>query len=48
VDEARAKLRRDGESVSASAIVEVALEELLNRRDLADVLRRHGAKARRD
>jgi hypothetical protein len=48
VDEARARLRGQGVRTSASAVIEVALVELLGRRDLADVLRRHGAKARRD
>lgn len=31
-----------------NAIIEVALLGVLNRRDLADGLRRHGAKARRE
>ena len=48
IDEARARLRREGLLVSASALVEVALGELLDRRDLPAVLRRYGAKARRD
>lgn len=48
VDEVRARLRRDGTSVSSSAFVEVALEELLSQRDLAAILRKRGAKARRD
>lgn len=48
VDEVRARLRAQGVRVSNSAVIEVALVELLGRRDLADVLRRHGAKARRD
>lgn len=46
-DQARARLRASGVKVSQSAVVEVALRELLRRRDLADVLRRHGARARR-
>lgn len=48
VDEVRARLRAQGVRVSTSATIEIALLELLGRRDLADVLRRHGAKARRD
>lgn len=48
VDEVRARLRAGGTRVSNSAIIEVALLELLARRDLPEVLRRHGAKARRD
>lgn len=48
VEETRAKLRAHGVRASNSAIIEVALLELLSRRDLAEVLRRHGAKARRD
>lgn len=48
VDEVSAKLRAQDVRASASAIIEVALLGLLGRRDLADVLRRHGAKARRD
>jgi len=47
VDEARAALKRKGIFVSASAIYEVAALELLKRGDIAEVLRRHGAKARR-
>ena len=48
VDAVRARLRAEGLVVSAGAIVEVALEELLKQRDIAATLRRHGAKARRD
>lgn len=48
VDEVRARLRSLGVRVSNSAVIEVALLELLGRRDLADVLRKHGARARRD
>jgi len=48
VDEARAALKRQGIHVSNSSFVDVALLELLGRRDLADVLRKHGATARRD
>jgi len=47
VDEARGALKRQGVHVSISHLVEIALLELLGRRDLADVLRRHGASARR-
>jgi hypothetical protein len=47
VDELRAKMRRDGLSVSYSAIVEVAVIELLKARDPASVLRAGGAKAKR-
>jgi len=47
VDELRANLRREGVSVSYSAIVEVGVVELLNARDPAAILRRHGAKAKR-
>lgn len=48
LDEARAALKRQNVWVSAASFVEVALIELLNRRDLADVLRKHGASARRE
>ena len=48
IDETLGRLRRDGLSVSYSALVQIALAELLERRDLASILRRHGAKARRD
>jgi hypothetical protein len=48
IDEARAALKRHGVFVSQGALVEVAILELLGRRDLADVLRKHGATARRD
>jgi hypothetical protein len=47
VDELRAKMRRDGLSVSYSSIVEVALTELLKGRDPASTLRAGGAKAKR-
>lgn len=47
VDEVRARLRALGLRVSTSAVIEIALLEFLGRRDLAEVLRRHGAKARR-
>ena len=48
IDETMGRLRREGVSVSYSALVQIALAELLDRRDLAAVLRRHGARARRD
>ena len=48
VNEAKAGLQRKGVFVSQSAIYEVGALELLKRSDLADVLRRHGARARRD
>ncbi|MHB1798196.1 MAG: hypothetical protein ACYCUI_07825 [Vulcanimicrobiaceae bacterium] len=48
VDEARAALKRLGVFVSVSALFEIAVLELLKRRDLADILRKHGARARRD
>jgi hypothetical protein len=48
IDEIRAKLRREGIGVSYSALVEIALAELADHRDLGAILRRHGAKARRD
>ena len=41
------RLREADQRVSLSAFVEVAIRELLARADLAAVLRRHGAKARR-
>jgi hypothetical protein len=47
VDEARAQLRRDGVRVSYSSMIEIALEELLAARDLAAILRKRGASARR-
>ncbi|NNN00048.1 MAG: hypothetical protein HKL91_09645 [Candidatus Eremiobacteraeota bacterium] len=48
VDEARARLKRQDVHVSLSMFIEIALRELLARKDLADVLRRHKAKLRRD
>lgn len=48
VEHARARLRAAGARVSLSALIEIALRELLKQRDVSDVLRRHGAKARRD
>jgi hypothetical protein len=47
-DRVRAEQRKKGHRVSFSGLVEIALRELANRRDLSDILRRHGAKARRD
>ena len=47
VDEARARLRREGVVVSYSQLVEIALEELLAQRDLVATLRKRGASARR-
>lgn len=47
LDETLGRLRRDGVTVSYSALVEIALAELLDRRDFAAVLRRRGARARR-
>jgi len=46
-DRVRAELRRQGRRVSFSGLVDTALRELVSRRDLADILKRHGAKARR-
>jgi hypothetical protein len=48
IDEARGALKREGVYVSISGLIEIALAELLGRRDLPDVLRKHGATARRD
>jgi hypothetical protein len=48
VDAVRARLRGEGLVVSPGSIAEVALEERLRQRDTAAILRRHGAKARRD
>jgi hypothetical protein len=47
IDEARARLRGQGVRTSASALIEIALLELLGRRDLAEVLHRRGATVRR-
>jgi hypothetical protein len=47
VEEARAQLLRLGVKVSYSSLTEIALEELLTQRDLASMLRRRGASARR-
>lgn len=48
MDEARAALKRAGIFVSASMFVEIAIRELLARRDLPDVMLKHKATARRD
>jgi hypothetical protein len=48
MDEARAALKRHGIRASVSMFVEIALRELLGRRDLTEVMRRHKATARRD
>lgn len=48
LDEARAALKRKGVFVSLSGLFEIAVLELLNQRDLAAILRKHGARARRD
>ena|GEM_PF-5713321 len=48
VEEARLKLRRLGIRVSVSMFVEVALNELCDRRDLPALMRRCGATARRE
>jgi hypothetical protein len=47
-DRVRAEQRKKGIKISFSGLVEIALRELSNRRDLSDVLRKHGARARRD
>jgi hypothetical protein len=41
------RLRETGQRVSFSALVEVALSELLSREDLGGILEQHGATARR-
>lgn len=48
VDEALAALKRLGIYCSVSMFAEIAMRELLERRDLAAVLRKHGATARRE
>lgn len=49
MDEARAALNRRGVRVSASMFVEIALKELLRRHgELADIMRRHKARPRRE
>lgn len=47
ISEARARLRVQGVSVSYSSFVEVAAGELLARRDLAEILKKRGATAKR-
>jgi hypothetical protein len=47
VSEAKLRLLREGIKVSYASLMEVGLEELLRNRDLASVLRKHGASARR-
>ena len=48
MEEARLRLRRAGVRVSASHFVEIALAELVDRRDLVEVMRRHHAAPRRE
>ncbi len=48
IDEARAALKRQGIHASVSVFVDIALRELLGRKDLAEVMRRHKATARRE
>ena len=48
VDEARAALKRHGIHASVSMFVEIALRELLGRKDLPEIMRRYKATARRD
>ncbi len=47
VSEAKLRLLREGIKVSYASLIEVGLEELLKTRDLASVLLKHGASARR-
>lgn len=47
VTAARATLQAQGTPVSESSFAEVALLELLARRDLADILKKRGATAKR-
>jgi hypothetical protein len=47
VSEAKLRLLREGVRVSYASLIEVGLEELLRNRDLASILRKHGASARR-
>lgn len=46
--QALVSLRHKGVRVSQSALIEVAIQELLNRRDLPELLRRYGARAKRE
>ncbi len=48
MDEARAALKRHGIHASVSMFVEIALREMLGRRDLPEIMRKHKATARRD
>jgi hypothetical protein len=47
MSEAKLRLLREGIRVSYASLIEVGLEELLRNRDLASILRKHGASARR-
>ncbi len=47
IEEARLDLRRQGQPVSASGLIEAAVLELLERKDVAAVMRRRGITARR-
>jgi len=47
IKRAMARLAQDKVRVSLSSLIDVALKELLSRRDLSETLRRHGAAARR-
>ena len=47
-DEIQKLRKKHGIRISTSGLVEIALRELLARRDLPDLLRKRGAKARRD
>jgi hypothetical protein len=48
MQEVLAALKRHGVHASTSVFVEIAIRELLARRDLPDIMRRHKATARRD
>ncbi len=48
VQELALKLRRSGTQVSLSALVEVALKELVARDNVVATVRKHGASARRN
>jgi len=47
IEEARLDLRRRGVRCSASGFAEIALRELLGRRDLVETITRYDAKLRR-
>jgi len=47
IEEAMAASRRQGVRLNKSKFVEIAAVELLSRRDLADVLKKRGATAKR-